>query len=1222
MANSTQHVLSLPMLKALRVYTAHSASVTSISISPSLLSHTITRHNVISRSSEEDDVPSPNASLRSKSKPAPAPGLPPTPSNSIHIATSSIDGNVCVYSPLDPKDVLLRNFGRPVQAVALSPEYKSDRQYLSGGRAGQLILTVGGRPGTTEKSTTLSGAASGAGWLGSLGLGANSGKDTVLHSGEGAINTIKWSLSGKYVAWVNEEGIKIMRSNLHLEAADAEFAWTRIRHIDRPNRPQWEEMASVWKAHAEWVDMKAFEVPEHSDTESIIGPQSASGVLEVEKLVVGWGGTIWIINVYPDRIPPPGTRAGNRKLGDAEVVTMYVFVIFLLFMFQANAPSSLRTDSIISGVSMYSAKLLLVLAYLESEKSDLEEQPQSSRRHKAAEPELRLIDLETQEEVSADTLSVTRYQNLASSDYHMSIMRPPRTTAAAIQRGALGALGTGLLDATLYPARLFTSGASIRSSGSNGDRGSERVAASFISSSVSGSSTIPKEVQTLCTAKGLKVFVHSPYDCIAAMSRDLSDHLAWLESHQKYEEAWILIDQNPGILNPPAETQTEAFTRSQTSLADFFADDSSSVMTAGQPLSANARNEKRRIGELWIEQHIQNNGWATAGEICTKVLDIPERWEHWIWKFVEAGKYDEIAQYIPVNTRPPLPSAIFDAFLEHYVSHNRQTFENLLSQWPSELFNIGQAISGIEDRLESEKIASDSNDWQILMGSLGKLFVANGQHREALRCYIRLQDAEEALRLISEYRLADAISDDVLNFILLRVSKHQLAKAPISELEQATAESISILVREAYNGIVRPETVVSQLYTSSGRLYLFFYLRALWNGEAHPSKAEAKPQLRGRGRHARDAAEKLAADEGRSLVEPFADTTLDLFADYDRQLLMDFLQASTAYSFDEACRICEEKHYTSELIYLLSKTGQTKRALNLILSDLNDVSQAINFAKSQDDPDLWEDLLSYSMDKPVFIHALLTEAGTSIDPIKLVRRIPSGLEIEGLRDGLTRLLRDHDIQASISQGAAKVLQGEVAIGMDALRRGQRRGIKFDVRKPSDDEGVLEKPAVSGDAGDIATETDNDDVLSSTTGPLARSRRVAPGQCGGCLEPFHGNGKLKTYARETGRSILLMTYVTEKEILVGFACGHVFHLSHVQEPVHAHDNESTNSSETTLEPSLPEEDDNEDESQFYTTSRTVGPKVITARLIRDKIGDGCRICAINRQVANAAAPGNT
>jgi hypothetical protein len=282
---------------------------------------------VVSKSSEEDDtIQSPSASLRSKgrSRESHPSGLSPTPSNSIHIATSSIDGNVCVYSLIDPKEVLLRNFGRPVQAVALSPEYRNDRTYLSGGRAGQLILTVGGRFGTTENSTTLGGAAAATGWLGSFGLGANSGKDTVLHSGEGAINTIKWSLSGKYVVWVNEEGIKIMRSNLHLETADTEYAWTRIRHIDRPNRPQWEEMASVWKAHAEWIDMKALEISENNGGGPAAGQQTNTIADETERLVVGWGGTIWIINVYPDRIPPSGTRAGNRKLGDAEVVTMCV----------------------------------------------------------------------------------------------------------------------------------------------------------------------------------------------------------------------------------------------------------------------------------------------------------------------------------------------------------------------------------------------------------------------------------------------------------------------------------------------------------------------------------------------------------------------------------------------------------------------------------------------------------------------------------------------------------------------------------------------------------------------------------------------------------------------------------------------------------------------------------------------------------------------------------
>lgn len=68
-------------------------------------------------------------------------------------------------------------------------------------------------------------------------------------------------------------------------------------------------------------------------------------------------------------------------------------------------------------------------------------------------------------------------------------------------------------------------------------------------------------------------------------------------------------------------------------------------------------------------------------------------------------------------------------------------------------------------------------------------------------------------------------------------------------------------------------------------------------------------------------------------------------------------------------------------MYLYSKTGQTKRALYLIIDRLADVSQAISFAKSQNDADLWDDLLEYSMDKPRFIRGLLEEVGTAIDPI-------------------------------------------------------------------------------------------------------------------------------------------------------------------------------------------------------------------------------------------------
>ena len=259
-------------------------------------------------------------------------------SNNIHIATSSIDGNICVYSLTDPDDVILRKFGRPVQAVALSPDFKHDRSYISGGLAGSLILTVGGKAGKTETSNANGMAAASANWLGAIGLGHQSGTDTTLHSSEGSISTIKWSLSGRYVIWVNEYGIKVMRSSIGLESTESDYAWKRMIHIDRPNRQGWDEMAGVWKARAEWINEEGLEdlaeeawaandVDKKGDgsveTQSIRSNFSFKKTQQTfgrEKLITGWGDTIWIIDVQPPG--SGGKNATERKIGRVEVVSM------------------------------------------------------------------------------------------------------------------------------------------------------------------------------------------------------------------------------------------------------------------------------------------------------------------------------------------------------------------------------------------------------------------------------------------------------------------------------------------------------------------------------------------------------------------------------------------------------------------------------------------------------------------------------------------------------------------------------------------------------------------------------------------------------------------------------------------------------------------------------------------------------------------------------------
>lgn len=237
----------------------------------------------------------------------------------------------------------------------------------------------------------------------------------------------------------------------------------------------------------------------------------------------------------------------------------------------------------------------------------------------------------------------------------------------------------------------------------------------------------------------------------------------------------------------------------------------------------------------------------------------------------------------------------------------------------------------------------------------------------------------------------------------------------------------------------------------------------------------------------------------------------------------------------------------------------------LIIDRLADVSQAIAFAKEQDDADLWEDLLNYSMDKPRFIRGLLEEVGTAIDPITLVRRIPEGLAIEGLRDGLSRMIKEYELQHSISLGVAKVLRSEVRLVQNTLRSGQRRGIKFDVAQELEEVGN----AVALDESEEVTVPGPE----NTPPTLGHTNTLQAGHCVGCHEAFTEH---------------------EMETLVGFACGHVFHLSHLL---------NFHSDDRPVTPPNIDIDENGEIAMTYS----IGAKVTHARLLKDRIRDGCPIC---------------
>ena len=885
-------------------------------------------------------------------------------------------------------------------------------------------------------------------------------------------------------------------------------------------------------------------------------------------------------------------------------------------------------DCTISGVSLYTPSTFLVLAYLEKKSKKTDSESNGAKkgrrpRHNALEPELRLVDINTKEELDSDTLEISRFETLTSADYHLSILPPMRIPTALAQRGYLGQLGQlsgqlggvigtgmttvgsgvltgvetvgqGVWDATMYaprrlvPTRLFSTADSVRSGRPDSDKPAS-VHRNYLTGWLPGfgstSGLQDEDAKDVAQTRGMKIFVFSPYDCIVAVKRNLADRLRWLMSLERYEEAWTLLNEHPeaaGTSSEPSEStpptpskassvtpSSSGQTRQHATLAEFFAD---SASVTSDPRGQNERTsavekEKRRVGELWIKQLVAAKKWTEAGEVAGKALNTTPKWEHWVWIFIKNQKFDEISPYVPtLDLTPPLPSLVFEIILGHYVAIDRQQFKELLDKWPSDIFDISSITTAIEGQLLATPVQSE--DWRILQECLAKLFLADGRYDEALRCYIRLQDADTALSLIKDHHLIEAIADDIPSFVQLRVPAEELKTASMDELGNLASEPIKLLVDEAESGVVDPSEVVSQLEDAKLDIFLFLYFRGLWLGEGtHANHTSA------RGR----ALDNLAADAGKLVVEQFADKALTLFAEFDRPLLNEFLHASTSYAFDAALKTCESRKFISELVYLLSKTGQVKKALFLIIDELKDVSKAIEFTKEQDDKDLWDDFLEYSMSRPRFISGLLAEVGMAIDPITLVKRIPSGIEIPGLKDGLKKMLREYDLQDSISSGVAQVLAGEVAVVMQTLRLGRRKGVKFDVAPPKQ-----KRKEMSTEDSTAITADDGDEK--------SKDLDTKPGHCASCHNPF-----TLSAAVEGG----------EKSTLVGFACGHVYHLEHL---LHGPNTDSAGPDY------LPKSGDaGEDEYEDRGFTRSIGPKVTNARLLKEKIAaaGGCTVCKERR-----------
>jgi len=369
------------------------------------------------------------------------------------------------------------------------------------------------------------------------------------------------------------------------------------------------------------------------------------------------------------------------------------------------------------------------------------------------------------------------------------------------------------------------------------------------------------------------------------------------------------------------------------------------------------------VGKKYLDFLLKEEKFDEAGRLCTKILGKDKKlWQEELFKFAQVKKLKAVAPYLPSGD-VKLDPAIYEMVMFEFLKTDPEGFLHLVRSWSSDLYNISAIVNVVIEHLLVDP------DNSTLLRALATLYTYQRKYDKAMAMYLKLKHPD-VFQLIRQHSLFSAIHDKIIALI-----------------ELDTKQALKLFLDHTQN--LPPDLVVDRL--SHNKKQLFLYLDALYT------------------------------KDGRECPKKYHGKLVQLYADFAPRKLLPFLKSSDQYPIQVALDECELRGMTPERIFLLARMGNTRAALSLIIKELSDIEQAVEFCKEHDDAELWNVLINYSLDKPYFIHYLLNNIGTYVDPRILVEKIEAGMQIDGLRESLIQIMRDYNLQVSLQEGCKKIL---------------------------------------------------------------------------------------------------------------------------------------------------------------------------------------------------------
>ncbi|KAK9800354.1 hypothetical protein WJX73_009236 [Symbiochloris irregularis] len=391
---------------------------------------------------------------------------------------------------------------------------------------------------------------------------------------------------------------------------------------------------------------------------------------------------------------------------------------------------------------------------------------------------------------------------------------------------------------------------------------------------------------------------------------------------------------------------------------------------------------RQQVVNRYLEHLLKIGEVEKAASLCPSLFKgDAAAWERWVFLFAQRRHLGALAMYIPTKDprlRGTAYRMVLDAFLLQPSDHPRLLA--LLHAWPPDLYSLPSFTEAVVAR-----IRGPGGDSTALLQSAAHLYQAQGRFDLALAILLRLR------------------RPDAFDFIAANGLQALLRGPHIAQLLRIDeARTLQLLVDNAVD--VPPAVTVPAIQVAGGE--------AERRGEAEGGKPWR--------RRLHQYLDRLFRSDPTAATE-FHSLQVELYAEFAPSELMAFLVSSQSYALGEAFELCAAAGLVREQVFILGRMGNAREALQLIIDQLGDVPQAIDFVQMQGDDELWDLLITLALGSPDFTGKLMDHMGGYINPLSLVSRIPLGMDIPCLRDRLVSIIADFRTQTSLREGCNTIL---------------------------------------------------------------------------------------------------------------------------------------------------------------------------------------------------------